>query len=125
MSVVSTLVFVSQALRKLAIKVKGKAIAAIGLRIKKVEAEQVKLEEHRSKLMTACHTRYYESKAQATTDYNKALAELEAKFNAKLDGLDKEFSENKGMIAITSQAASNQLKSELAALRSELDHLTK
>ena len=125
MSIVSILVFVSQAARRLAIKAKNKAVTAVSNRIEKVEAEQVKLEAHRSSLMIACHDKHYTRKGELTTEYNNALAKLQAKFNKDMDAEDKSFAENKSVIALTSQAASNQLKSELAALRSELDHLTK
>lgn len=125
MSIVSILVFVSQAARRLAIKAKNKAISAVSNRIKKVEAEQVKLESHRSSLMISCHDKHYARKGELTTEYNAALAKLQAKFNKDMDAEDKAFKENKSVIALTSQAASNQLKGELVALRSELDHLTK
>lgn len=125
MSIVSILVFVSQAARRLAIKAKNKAVTAVSNRIEKVEAEQVKLEGHRSKLMVACHDKHYARKGELTTEYNIALAKLQAKFDKDMGAEDKAFKENKAVIALTSQAASNQLKAELVALRSELDHLTK
>lgn len=125
MSIVSILVFVSQAARRLAVKAKNKAVTAVSNRIEKVSAEQVKLEEHRSKLMVACHSKHYEAQGKLIAEYNKALAKLEAKLKVDMDKEDKSFAENKAVIALTSQAASNQLKAELVALRSELDHLTK
>lgn len=114
MSIVSILVFASQAARRLAIKAKSKAITAVSNRIKKVEAEQVKVEEHRSDLMIKAHNSFYAEEAK-----------LVRSFTLKMEKLTQSFNENKSTIALTHQAASNQLKGELAALRSELDQLTK
>lgn len=125
MSIVSILVFMSQAARRLAIKVKNKAIIAVSNRIKKVEAEQVKVEEHRSDLMIKCHNSYYSEVDAASDEYEKAVAAARLKMNLRQRKAAEVFSENKSVIALTHQAASNQLKGELVALRSELDHLTK
>lgn len=125
MSIVSILVFASQAARRLAIKAKNKAVTAVSNRIEKVEAEQVKVEEHRSKLMIECHRKFYEEDEKLEQEHTAALRALHAKFNAKQEKLGNTFNENKRTIALTHQAASNQLKGELVALRSELDHLTK
>lgn len=125
MSIVTILVFVSQAARRLAIKAKNKAVTAVSNRIEKVQAEQVNVEQHRSSLMIACHNKHYEAKGQIMSERNEAFRKLEAKFQARMDKEDKTFQDNKRTIALTHQAASNQLKGELVALRSELDHLTK
>lgn len=125
MSIVSILVFMSQAARRLAIKAKNKAVTAIQNRIKKVEAEQVKVEEHRSDLMIKCHNSYYSEVEAASDEYEKAVAAARLKMNLRQRKAAEVFSENKSVIALTHQAASNQLKGELVALRSELDHLTK
>lgn len=125
MSIVSILVFVSQAARRLALKAKNKAITAVSNRIKKVEVEQVKVEEHRSDLMIKAHNSFYGEHDAIVSAHNKAVAELKAKTDKALSRLNDSFAENKRTIALTHQAASNQLKSELVALRSELDHLTK
>lgn len=125
MSIVSILVFASQAARRLAFKVKNKAITAVSNRIEKVEAEQVKVEEHRSKLMVDCHNNFYSADEELEKERDAAIRAINAKFDAKQDKLAVTFNENKRTIALTHQAASNQLKCELVALRSELDHLTK
>lgn len=125
MSLVSTVVFLSQSVRTLAIRLQSKAIRAIERRIKQVESEQVKVEEHRSNLMVRTHKKYYEAKGQHMTEYNEALAKLESKFTQRLNKLDSAFADDKAVIALTHQAASNELKRELAMLGSELDHLTK
>lgn len=125
MSIVSILVFASQAARRLAFKVKNKAIHAVQNRIKLVEAEQVKVEEHRSKLMIDCHNNFYKEDGKLVEERDAAIRAILAKFDAKQDKLAVTFHENKRTIALTHQAASNQLKGELVALRSELDHLTK
>lgn len=125
MSIVSILVFVSQAARRLANKAKNKAITAVSNRIKKVEAEQVKVEDHRSFLMIECHNKYYSADMELDQARAAAVRAINAKFDAKQAKLAATFNENKRTIALTHQAASNQLKSELVALRSELDHLTK
>ncbi len=125
MSVVSTVVFLSQSLRVMANRMHSKAIRAIEKRIKQVEAEQVKCEVHRSNLMVNCHNKHYAANAEITSDYNAALKKLQDKFHARMDKESASFNENKRTIALTSQAASNELKRELAMLGSELDHLTK
>lgn len=125
MSVVSTLVFLSQSIRRLSVRMQSKAIAAIEKRIKQVEDEQVKCEAHRSKLMVECHNKYYTARDQINVDYRKALEVLESKFTQRLNKVESAFAENKRTIALTSQAASNELKRELVLLGSELDHLTK
>lgn len=125
MSIVSILVFVSQAARRLAIKAKNKAITAVSNRIKKVEAEQVDIEKRRSDNMIKCHNAHYEAVDAWFKERDAAIAKVHARFDAKAEKEMKGFQETKRTIALTSQAASNQLKGELAALRSELDHLTK
>lgn len=125
MSIVSILVFMSQAARRLAIKAKNKAITAVSNRIEKIEAEQFKVEEHRSKLMVDCHNSFYSADEELEKERDAAIRAINAKFDAKQDKLAVTFNENKRTIALTHQAASNQLKGELVALRSELDHLTK
>lgn len=115
----------SQAARRLAIKVKNKAIIAVSNRIKKVEAEQVKVEDHRSDLMIKAHNSFYSEHEAILFAHHEAVAKLKAKTDKSLARLNESFAENKRTIALTHQAASNQLKAELVALRSELDHLTK
>ncbi|AIM51243.1 polysaccharide chain length determinant protein [Lelliottia phage phD2B] len=125
MSVVSTVVFLSQSLRVMANRMHSKAINAMEKRIKQVEAEQVKCEAHRSKMMVNCHNKHYAAKAAATTKFNEEMAALKKKHFARIDKLDTAFEQNRRTIALTSQASSNELKRELAMLGSELDHLTK
>lgn len=125
MSIVSILVFVSQAARRLALKAKNKAITAVSNRIKKVEAEQVKVEAHRSDLMVKAHNSFYAEANELSRKKQAAIDKIVAKYNADAGKLSASFEDNKRTIALTSQAASNQLKGELVALRSELDHLTK
>lgn len=125
MSIVSILVFASQAARRLAIKAKNKAVTAVSSRIEKVEAEQFKVEEHRSDLMIKAHNSFYSEHDAIIKAHNEAIAKLKAKTDKSLARLNDSFAENKRTIALTHQAASNQLKGELVALRSELDHLTK
>lgn len=125
MSVVSTLVFLSQSIRRLSVRMQSKAIAAIEKRIKQVEGEQVKCEAHRSKLMVDCHQKFYAEEIAINTAHGEAIAAINAKFEAKKERLLKSHTENKRTIALTSQAASNELKRELAMLGSELDQLTK
>lgn len=125
MSMVTTLVSLSQFFRSMAIRVRNKAIKAIKERIAVVEAQQVEVEEHRSKLMIDCHNRYYAARKANNAEYQKALADLESRFTQKLNKIDSDFAESKRIIALTSQAASNELKRELAMLGAELDNLTK
>lgn len=125
MSMVTTLVSLSQFFRSMAIRMRNKAIKAIKERIAVVEAQQVEVEEHRSKLMIDCHNRYYAARNANNAEYQKALADLESRFTQKLNRIDSDFAENKRTIALTSQAASNELKRELAMLGAELDNLTK
>lgn len=125
MSIVSTVVFLSQSLRVLANKMQAKAIKAIETRIKQVEKEQRQCEQHRSKLMVDCHNRHYAEMKDASDEYEKAVAAARLKLNTRQRKEIASFAENKRTIALTSQAASNELKRELAMLGSELDHLTK
>lgn len=114
MSLVTTVVYLSQAMRHLATRMQAKAVKAIGVRIEKVIGEQVKIEARRSELRVDCHNRFYKEEAELTAKFEKKMAKLKADFIA-----------NKGVIAVTSQAASDELKRELAMLGRELDHLTK
>lgn len=114
MSMVTILVSLSQYFRTLANRMRNKAIDAIKGRIAMVEAEQVELEQHRSESMIECHNNFY-----------AAEAKLKAEYEAKLSKLKSEFNEHKRTIALTTQAASNELKRELAMLGAELDNLTK
>lgn len=125
MSIVSILVFVSQAARRLAIKAKNKAITAVSNRIKKVEAEQVNVEARRSDNMIKAHNSFYAEKDASHDEYDKAVAAARLKMNVRQRKAAELLAETQRTIALTSQAASNQLKGELVALRSELDHLTK
>lgn len=125
MSVVSTVVFLSQSLRTLANRMQSKAINAIEKRIKQVEKEQRQCEQHRSKQMIDCHNNFYKADARLSVDRDNAIKAIIAKFDAKQDKLAASFNENKRTISLTHQAASNDLKRELAMLGSELDHLTK
>lgn len=123
MSVVSTVVFLSQSLRALDNRMQYKAINAIEKRIKQVEEEQRLCEQHRSKQMIDCHNRYYKEAGEIGKARALALAEVNRKFDAKCAKKHASFTENKRTIALTHQAASNELKRELAMLDSELDHL--
>lgn len=125
MSLVTAVVYASQYLRALANRIHNKAIDVLESRIKRVQDAQVECEAQRSKLMVACHNRHYDRVAEITTEYNKALAKITQRFNAKQDKESEAFEQSKRAIAVTSQAASDDLKRELTALRSELDHLTK
>lgn len=125
MSVVSTLVFLSQYIRDLSVRMQAKAIAAITKRIKQVEGEQVSVEAHRSKLMIACHQSFYKEEAAINKAHGEAIAAINAKFEAKKGKLFAAHNENKRTISLTSMAASNELMRELAMLGRELDHLTK
>lgn len=125
MSVVSTVVFLSQSLRVLANKMQAKAVRAITTRIAQVEKEQRLCEAHRSKLMIDCHNKFYADANELSRKKQAAIDAIVAKYNADAGKLSVRFEENKRTIALTSQAASNELKRELAMLGSELDHLTK
>nr|DAP74254.1 MAG TPA: hypothetical protein [Caudoviricetes sp.] len=125
MSMVTILVSLSQYLRNLSIRMKNKAIAAIKERIAVVEAEQVELEEHRSERMVDCHKRYYASYEDLRARHAKDVAEMLERHETEQRNLKADFEENKRTIALTSQAASNELKRELVMLSAELDNLTK
>ncbi|WXX03171.1 polysaccharide chain length determinant protein [Salmonella phage vB_SalP_SE29] len=114
MSMVTILVSLSQYLRNLSVRMKNKAVTAIKDRMAVVVEQQVEVEEHRYNLMIDCHNRFYAEEAR-----------LKAEFEAKMEKLKADFQENKRTIALTSQAASNELKRELAMLGAELDNLTK
>lgn len=125
MSLVSTLVYLSQSLRQLSNKVRNKAIIAINKRIKDVEAEQVSVEEQRSLNMINLHEHYYTECDKAVIAYEAAVKKAADDHAAAIAKADKEFKEHKKIIAVSSASASNMLKSELVTLRTELDHLTR
>lgn len=125
MSIVSTVVHISQFLRVMADRMQAKAINAVEKRIKQVEKEQRQVEQHRSKLMIDCHNCLHGERDARCAEYQKAKGALQAKFNKDMDKIAGKFEENRRTVALTSQAASNELKRELAMLGSELDHLTK
>ena len=114
MSMVTTLVALSQLFRTLAVRVRNKAINAIKDRIAVVEDQQVAVEEKRSENMIAAHNSYYAAKAKLDEEYQAKLAKIEA-----------ELAETKRTIAMVAQGASNELKRELVMLNRELDNLTK
>lgn len=125
MSMVTTLVFVAQYFRGLANKFKAKAIKAIESRIEAVQAEQVKVEEHRSSQMIDCHNRYYASRDELNARQVKEVEDMLARHQQERDSLKAEFEENKASIALVNQAASDSLKKEIVMLEIELDNLTK
>lgn len=125
MSMVTTLVFVAQYFRGLANEFKSKAIKAIESRIEAVQAEQVKVEEHRSSKMIDCHNRYYASRDDLNARQVKEVEEMLARHQQERDSLKAEFEENKASIALVHQAASDSLKKEIVMLEIELDNLTK
>ena len=114
MSMVTTLVSLSQFFRNLSTRIRNKAIDAIKDRIAVVEDQQVAVEEKRSENMIATHNSYYAAKAKLDEDYQAKLAKIEA-----------ELAETKRTIAMVAQGASNELKRELVMLNRELDNLTK
>lgn len=125
MSMVTTLVFVAQYFRGLANKFKSKAIKAIEARIEAVQAEQVKVEEHRSSQMIDCHNRYYASRDELNARQVKEVEDMLARHQQERDSLKAEFEENKASIALVNQAAPDSLKKEIVMLEIELDNLTK
>lgn len=114
MSMVTTLVALSQFFRTPAVRVRNKAINAIKDRIAVVEDQQVAVEGKRSEDMIAAHNSYYAAKAKLDEEYQVKLAKIEA-----------ELAETKRTIAMVAQGASNELKRELVMLNRELDNLTK
>lgn len=125
MSMVTTLVFVAQYFRGFANKFKYKDIKAIEARIEAVQAEQVKVEEHRSSQMIDCHNSYYASRDELNARQVKEVEDMLARHQQKRDSLKAEFEENKASIALVHQAASDSLKKEIVMLEIELDNLTK
>lgn len=125
MSVVTILVYLSQTLRALSIKIKNKTIAAIKDRIAILRDEQVEVEAQRSKAMIDLHNKFYADDAKLSAERDAEIAAINAKFDALQDKLAAKFNEDKAVIATLSQAASNDLKRELAMLEFELDNLTK
>lgn len=125
MSMVTTLVSLSQFIRALSHKLRDKVIKAIELRIAKVECEQRKCEAHRSKQMVECHNEFYEMDEKLEAIRDRLIAKINRTIDAKQDKLASAFNERKAIIATSHQGASNQLKRELAMLGSELDNLTK
>uniref|UniRef100_UPI00123D3B69 hypothetical protein n=1 Tax=Francisella sp. SYW-9 TaxID=2610888 RepID=UPI00123D3B69 len=109
----------------LANKFKSKAIKAIEARIEAVQAEQVKVEEHRSSQMIDCHNRYYASRDDLNARQVKEVEEMLARHQQERDNLKADFEENKESIALVHQAASDSLKKEIVMLEIELDNLTK
>lgn len=125
MSVVTILVYLSQTLRALSIKIKNKTITAIKDRIAILRDEQVEVEAQRSKAMIDLHNKFYADDAKLSAERDAEIAAINAKFDALQDKLAAKFNEDKAVIATLSQAASNDLKRELAMLEIELDSLTK
>jgi hypothetical protein len=125
MSLVTTLVSLSQALRNLANRMQTKAIKAIEGRISKLEGEQRDCELERSFKMIELHNEHYSNRAGLQQEYCEALANLESEFTQRINKVDSDFAEDKGSIAIKHQGISDNLKRELAMLGRELDHLTK
>lgn len=125
MSLVSTLVYLSQALRQLSNKVRNKAITAINERIKDVEMEQVSVEEQRSANMVELHNHFYSEQDKAVLAYEATVSKAAEDYDAAIAKANKDLAEHRKIIATSSASASNMLKSELVALRTELDHLTR
>ena len=123
MSLVSIMVSLSQYLLNASVKMQNKAIAAIRKRIKQVEVEQVACEKHRSKQMIDCHNKYYADVLVMDNELQEIIAKATAKRNAKYNARTNSFNENKRVIAVVHQAASNALKAESAMLKRY--HLTK
>ena len=125
MSMVTTLVSLSQFFRTLAVRMRNKAVRAIEDRIDVIQDRQVKLEESRSALMVDCHSSHYK-KVESLKAWRKAeLARIEKEFETKAGKETARFQEQKRTIAVMSQAKSDELKRELVMLRTELDNLTK
>lgn len=114
MSIVSTLVFLSQSIRRLSVKAKNAMITRIKDRIAVLEDQQVELEAHRSSQMIDLHNKFYADEA-----------EMVRKFELEMQKLKDRFNENKRTIALVHQAASDELKRERVMLACELDNLTK
>ena len=125
MSMVTTLVSLSQFFRSMAVRLRNKAIKAIKARIAVVEAQQVKVEERRSKLMIDCHNRFYREADELSRKKQEAIDAIVAQYNKDAGKLAASFEEKKRSIALVAQGASNELKRELAMLGAELDNLTK
>lgn len=122
MSMVTTLVALSQFFRNLSTRIRNKAINAIKDRIAVVEDQQVAVEEKRSENMIAAHNSYYAAKAKLDEEYQ---AKLDEEYQAKLAKMEAELAATKRTIAMVAQGASNELKRELVMLSMELDNLTK
>lgn len=125
MSVVTILVYLSQTLRAMSIKIKNKTIAAIKDRIAILRDEQVEVEAQRSKAMIDLHNKFYMALDEADKEMEAAIAKARAIRDEKVAATTTKFNEDKAVIATLSQAASNDLKRELAMLEIELDNLTK
>lgn len=125
MSMVTTLVALSQFFRTMTVRMRDKGVRAIEDRIDVIQGRQFKLEERRSSLMVDCHSSHYK-KVEALKAWREAeLARIEKEFETKAGKENARFQEQKRTIAVMSQAKSDELKRELVRLRTELDNLTK
>lgn len=125
MSIITTLVAVTQSARNLYIRVRNKAIKAIEVRLADIEDELANVEMRRSKNMVAVHAAYYEAREKHKADYEKALADLESRFTQQLNAIDSKFAEDKKTVALIACGASKELQRERTMLSTELDRLTK
>lgn len=97
MSMVTTLVSLSQFFRTLAVRMRNKAVRAIEDRIDVIQDRQVKLEERRSALMVDCHY-------QATTRRSR-LSRLGEKLNSLASRKSLRLRQAKRMLASKSRSA--------------------
>ena len=125
MSIVSTLVLLSQTVRRITIRIQNSMIVRIEKRLDAITKQQVELEEHRSELMIGCHNRYYADRDALNARQEEELKAMYLRHEQEMKNLKATFEENKATIALTHQAASDELKRERVMLDSELDYLTR
>lgn len=125
MKLITTLVYLSQAMRSMADKARRKAITSIQAGLKEIEVDLVDIEERRSLHMVAAHTEFYQQQDKLAAQYKKELEALRVK-HLKLDRKNEQrFEEKRKCIAQVAKGAVTELVKTRASLSRELDHLTK
>lgn len=125
MKLITTLVYLSQAMRSLADKARRKAITSIQKGLDEIEDELESVEVNRSRHMVQAHNDFYATKARLDDEEAKAIRAIQAKFDRSRARNSAEFSERRKCIALVAKGAVTELTKVRVALSRELDHLTK
>lgn len=125
MKLITTLVYLSQAMRSLAEKARRKAITSIKKGLDEVESDLESVEVNRSRHMVQAHNDFYATKARLDKEEAEAIRAIQLSFDRKRARNSTEFTERRKCIALVAKGAVTELTKVRVALSRELDHLTK